>query len=230
MFSLVNPKSNSLAFGKAAYAKAHKMKTILRQLFALSFGIAALTCASVSAQDVKVTAGRPQFDDYPSPKTEGTKSKPFEPGDWTEAELKLNAEMSPEPPSKACDKITVKWYVAVKNPDKAGQILLLTKEVEYVNVPLKKDIYCSVYLSPNSVRRLTGSDRQGKNAVESIGYEIMFNGKKVAEESTKGKPGWWDVPNEKIVRSETVPLLKKSETPFRDLWWDRFAEEAPTKQ
>ena len=34
------------------------------------------------------------------------------------------------------------------------------------------------------------------------------------------------MPSDKISRSETVPLLKKSETPFSAMWWDRFIEES----
>jgi hypothetical protein len=86
-------------------------------------------------------------------------------------------------------------------------------------------VYVSVYLSPVSVKRLTGSDRAGKNAVEAVGYEVLVNGVKVAAESVgKGKTGWWNEASDKISRNESVPLLNKAETPFRAMWWDRYAE------
>jgi hypothetical protein len=109
-------------------------------------------------------------------------------------------------------------------------MMLLTKEIEHVNIPLEQDVYCSVYLSPSSVKRLTGTDRQGKNAVEAVGYEVFYNGTKVAEETDKFKVGWWSVASEKISRNDSVPLLKKSETPFSDMWWDRYAELAPDRK
>jgi hypothetical protein len=158
-----------------------------------------------------------------SPELAGGKQKAFKPKDWLEIETKVRASMAPEPKSKTCDRMTVKWYVAVKNPEKPNSMLLLTRDVEHVNIPLEEDVYVSVYLSPASLKRL-GSERGGKDAVEAVGYEILINGVKVAEDTTKFKPGWWNAASEKISRSDAVPLLNKSETPFSNSWWDRYAE------
>ncbi len=195
-----------------------------------ALAIAALSIGSAFGQAAKVTGAMPEFDDFPSPKFSTGKDKPFSPKDWLEIEVKLKVQLAPEPKSKTCEKITVKWYVAVKDPEKSGSMMLLTKEVDHVNIPLEQDVYCSVYLSPSSVKRLTGTDRQGKNAVEAVGYEVFYNGTKVAEETNKFKVGWWSAASEKISRNDSVPLLKKSETPFSDMWWDRFAELAPDRK
>jgi len=182
---------------------------------------------SALAQAVKVDVEKPTFDDLTSPTDfGGTKSKSFKPKDWLEVEAKLKVAMRPEPPSKTLDRLTVKWYVAVKNPDKAGSFLLLTKDIEHVNIPLNEDIYSSVYLSPSSIKRLTGADKAGKNAVEYVGFEVLVNGEKLAQETSKGQVGWWNTASDKISRSETVPLLGKKDTPFSVMWWDRYAEEA----
>ena len=186
--------------------------------------IAAFSMGSAFGQASRVIGEKPTFDDLPSPQFSGGKEKSFKPKDWLEIEAKLKISLSPEPPSKTCEKITVKWYIAVKNPDKAGTMLLLTKTIEHVNVPLDEDIYCSIYLSPGSLKRLTGSDKGGKTAVEYVGYEVLVNGEKKVEESHKGKPGWWNAASDKISRSESVPLLNKGETPFSNMWWDRYAE------
>ena len=185
---------------------------------------AVMSMGSASGQASKVLGEKPVFDDLPSPQFSGGKEKSFKPKDWLEIETKLKVSLSPEPPSKTCEKLTVKWYIAVKNPDKAGTMLLLTKTVEHVNVPLEEDIYCSVYLSPGSLKHLTGSDKGGKTAVEYVGYEVLVNGEKKVEESNKGKAGWWNAASDKISRSESVPLLNKNETPFSNMWWDRYAE------
>lgn len=190
----------------------------------LSAIIAAVSFSSAFGQAVKVTGDNPEFDDIPSPQFAGVKNKSFKPLNWLEIEAKLNVQMSPEPVSKTCDKLTIKWYVAVKNPEKSGTFLLFSKDIEHVNVPLGQDIYGSVFLSPASLRRITGSDNGGKGAVEYVGYEVLINGEKVAQGTNKGKPGWWNAGGEKISRSEAVPLLNKSETPFRDMWWDRYPE------
>jgi len=192
--------------------------------FAAIAAIAIFSMGSAFGQASKVVGEKPTFDDLPSPQFSGGKEKSFKPKDWLEIEAKLKISLAPEPASKTCEKITVKWYIAVKNPEKAGTLLLLTKTIEHVNVPLEEDIYCSVYLSPGSLKRLTGVDKGGKRAVEYVGYEVLVNGEKKVEESDKLKPGWWNAASDKISRSESVPLLNKNETPFSNMWWDRYAE------
>jgi hypothetical protein len=205
------------------------MNTLLKKSFALaaSVVIAGLSTGSAFAQN-KVASDKPIFDDLQSPEFSGGKQKGFRPKTWLEIETKLKVSMKPEPKTKTCDKVTVKWYVAVKNAEKAGSLLLFTKDVEYVNVPLDEDMWFSVYLSPASIKRLTGFDRAAKNAVDAVGYEVYIDGDKVAEETTKWKPQWWNADPSKssveISRSDVVPLLIKAQTPFSNMWWDRYAE------
>jgi hypothetical protein len=204
------------------------MNDLLRKSLSLTASaiIAGLSIGSAFGQAAKVAGEKPTFDDLPSPEFSGGKQKSFKPKDWLEIEAKLKISLSPEPKSKTCEKLTVKWYIAVKNPEKSGTFLLLTKDIEHVNAPLDEDIYCSVYLSPASIKRLTGSDKGGKNAVQYVGYEVLINGEKVVAETDKGKVGWWNAATDKISRSDSVPLLNKSETPFSTMWWDRYAEVA----
>ncbi len=208
------------------------MNALLRNTFSVAaFALAtAVTTGHAAAQAVKVVAEKPTNDDLPSPQFQGGKDKSFKPKDWLEVETKLKVQLAPAPASKTLDKLTVKWYIAVKNPDKPGTFFLLTKDVDHVNVPLDEDIYVSAYLSPASIKRITGSDKGGKQALEYVGFEILVNGEKAAAETDKGKVGWWATASEKISRSDTVPLLSKAETPFRDMWWDRYAEVAVEKR
>lgn len=176
------------------------------------------------AQSYKAEPSKPTFDDLSSPDFNVGKQKDFKPKDWLEIEASFKLMMSPEPPSKTAERVMVKWYVAVEHPDKPGAYLLLTKEITHVNVPLNEDIFSSVYLSPASIKRLTGKDRAGKSVVNLVGYEVLINGEKVAQETSSSKAGWWNTASDKISRSETVPLLHKMETPFANMWWDRYAE------
>ena len=202
------------------------MNALFRKSFSITASvlIAALSVGSALGQAAKVVGEKATFDDLPSPEFGGGKQKSFKPKDWVEIEAKLKISLSPEPKSKTCERLTVKWYVLVKNPEKSGSMLLLTKSVEHVNAPLEEDVYCSIYMSPASIKRLTGSDKGGKNAVEAVGYEVLINGEKVAAETSKFKVGWWNAASDKISRSDTVPLLNKAETPFSNMWWDRYAE------
>ena len=209
------------------------MTAFFHKIIVVTASAAALLAFSgtASAQKVSVTPEKPTFDDLPSPTDfGGTKSKSFKQKEWLEVEAKLRVQMSPAPKSNTAERLTVKWYVAVKNPDRAGTFLLLTKDVEHVNVPLDEDIYISAYLSPASIKRLTGTDKAGRNAVEYVGYEVLVNGEKVAQETSKSPMGWWASASDKISRSETVPLLTKKDTPFSVMWWDRYAEIAPERR
>jgi len=198
-------------------------------LFAAAVAVASLSPTTAFGQAAKVTGQKPSFDNLPSPEFAGGKQKAFKPKDWLEVEAKINVDLRPEPRSKTAETMTVKWYVAVKNPEKAGTFLLLTKDVEHVNVPLGEDVISSVYLSPASLRRLTGSDRAGKNAVEYVGYEVLIDGKVQAAETDKGNAGWWNSASDKISRNASVPLLSKNETPFANHWWDAYAEIKPER-
>jgi hypothetical protein len=181
-----------------------------------------------NAQSYKVEGEKPDFEDIVSPDLGGSKNG-FKPKEWLEIEAKIKVDMSPLPRSKTADRILVKWYVAVENPDKQGTYLLLTKDITHVNIPLGEDVFSSVYLSPSSVRRLTGGDRAGKSLVYAVGYEVLVNGVKVAAETSNLKVDWWNSASDKISRSETVPLLDKSESAFAHMWWDRYAEISKEK-
>lgn len=192
-------------------------------------GLVSVLClGAATAQQSKVTAGPPTFDDLQSPEFSGGKQKSFKPRNWLEVEAPITVQLAPEPPSKMAERITIKWYVAIKNPEKSGTYLLLTREVEHVNVPLNEEVFVSIYLSPSSLRRITGSDRAGKRAVEMVGYEVFVNGEKKDHATNKGKAGWWEVPSDRIASSTTVQLLNKSETPFSSMWWDRYVEVLPS--
>ena len=197
----------------------------LTSLFLASVAVLSISFHTVAnAQSYKAEPSKPTFDNLTSPDFNVGKAKKFKPKDWLEIEASLKIQMAPEPLSKTAERITVKWYVAVQHPEKKGAFLLLTKDITHVNVPLNEEIFSSVYLSPASIMRLTGKDRAGKGVVEMVGYEVIANGLKVAEETTKGKPGWWNSTSDKLSRSDTVPLLNKIETPFANMWWDRYAE------
>jgi hypothetical protein len=198
-----------------------KIQRVLKS-FVLCASLALTTNAF--AQASKVMAEKPTFDDLPSPEFSGGKQKPFKPKDWLEVETKFNVQLKPEPKSKTAAEVMVKWYVAVKNPEKSGAFFLLTKNITHINVPLGEDIFSSVYLSPASIMRLTGSAKGGKNAVEFVGYEVLVNGEVKAADTNKGEVGWWKSSSEKLSASDTVPLLAKYETPFAVMWWDRYAE------
>lgn len=213
------------------------MKSILLKSSFVASAVAVLmgTTSTLSAQAVKVTAEVPTFADLQSPEFGGTtgREKSFKPKNWLEMEGKARIEIKPEPASKMAEQVLVKWYVAIKNPDGKGT-LLLSRDVTHVNVPLGQDIYFSVYLTPASIQRITGSDRAGKGAVSIVGYEVIVNGEQAATATTRAPSGlpdeWWTFQSPLLSRSETVPLLSKPESAFANMWWDRYAEVLPERR
>jgi len=183
---------------------------------------------SAHAQQYKVTADVPKFDSLLSPQL-GDAKRGFTPKEWLEVEARLMVQMSPEPKSQTCDGITVRWYVAVANPEEKGTFLLFTREVKHVNIPTDEEIYVSTYLSPASIRRILGAARNPQKAVEVCSFEVLINGEFQAYSSSNArfKQGWWEQGGAKLIRSEVVPMLDKSQTPFSIMWWDRYAEVAP---
>lgn len=199
------------------------MKSILHRPLLVA-ACSLLVINSVMAQAAKVEfTNQLQFEPLQSPQMENNK-KTFKPKEWLEIEAQIKVQLAPEPKSKTCDALSIKWYVALKNPDKPGSMLIATKEVQHVNIPTNEEIVCSVYLSPASLRKLNGGDGGGKNAVESVGCEVFVNGEKKVEHSSKGKAGWWNSTSDKLSITTAIPLLSKPETPFASLWWDRYAE------
>lgn len=188
----------------------------------LGFGLFA---TSAFSQTVRVTADKPAFEDLPSPEFGGnTGEKRWQPKDWLECEVKLKVEARPEPKDGFVDQLSIRWFVAVEDPASPGKsFFLLEKDVTYLNIPLDEDLYAAVYLSPSVIRRLTGGERAGKNAVWGVAGEVTFNGQKVAEFSSKSEKEWWKSPA--LSRTDKFPLMSKTETPFKTLWFDRFLQE-----
>ena len=81
------------------------MNALLRT-FISSIAFAVITTGSASGQAAKVTAEKPAFDDIQSPEFTGGKQKGFKPKDWLEIETKIKVQLSPEPKSKTCDRLT----------------------------------------------------------------------------------------------------------------------------
>ena len=174
---------------------------------------------------VSIEIDDPTFEALQSPDVNIRNSKSWSPKDWLEVEVEFEVDKVAPADALFVDNLTVKWYVAVENPQVKGKFLLLEKVVEHVNIPVKEKLFTSVYLSPSSINRLTGGGRAGERTVKYVGGEILFNGKRVVAFSSEGKvrdTPWWQSPS--LSRSDKIPLMSKDETPFNIFWWDRYAE------
>lgn len=191
--------------------------------FAGSVAALALLAAPAHGQG-KADVGNLSFDDIPSPEFSGAKNKSFRPKDWLEVEagIKIPATSADQKRAGFINQVTVKWYVAMDNPDGKG-FIKLSKTINHINVPIDEEVFTSVYLSPSALKRLTGKDKAGKSAVKAVGIEVLVDGVKVGESAEKQKAGWWNS-GSLSDQSDKFPLLNKNETPFAPMWWDRYAE------
>lgn len=173
-----------------------------------------------------VEVGKVEFDNIPSPQVDSGKNKNFKPKDWLqfEAGIKVSAFNEEQKKSGFIDQVLVKWSVALKNPDGKG-FILLTKDVQHINVPIDEEVFSTVFLSPNTLKRVTGSDTAGRSSVDRVLVEVLLNGRTMGAQSSKGKPDWVQRGAGSLSdQSRRFPLLNKNETPFSMLWWDRYAE------
>ncbi|HEX5791487.1 MAG TPA: Amuc_1102 family pilus-like protein [Luteolibacter sp.] len=196
-------------------------------------------CAAFGQAAYEVTAEKPVCESLPSPEY-GAGKKKFDPKMWLALEAKIKVEpskASSPPKGNTCERLKVRWYLLVdKLPEgqsSANGRLLFTKEIEHVNIPLNEEVHCSVYLSPASLHRLTGQNlRDASKAAVQWGYEVEIDGK-ILRGASDGQlkltqADWWNIQSNLVERSTLIELLDKSKTPFNPLWWDRYAEIAPS--
>lgn len=169
----------------------------------------------------KAEVDKISFDSLPSPDISSAKAKNFKAKEWLEVEAKVRLQAAPVPESGFLDKITVKWYIAAENVG-GKATALLTKEVSYVNVPVNEEFFVSVYLSPASVKRITGADRASARTLKAVAMQILYNGKEIGTQSSSGPDNWWN--NPVLGQMSGVQVLNKNETPFKAFWWDRYGE------
>jgi hypothetical protein len=204
----------------------HRLRPLRRSaLAAITVAAAAFAGLATPAHaQGKAEVSNLTFDDIPSPEFQGVKNKSFKPKDWLEIEasMKIPATNADQKRAGYLNQVTVKWYIAVKNPDGKG-VIKLTKTINHINVAVDEEVYSSVYLSPANIKRLTGRDKAGKSALEAAGLEVLVDGVKVGEAAVKQKEGWWNA-GSLSDQSDKFPLLNKDETPFAAAWWDRYAE------
>ena len=129
------------------------------------------------------------------------------------------------PKDEYLDSVDVKWWVVVKGQDR--KTYLMEKSVTHVNIPVDEEVVASVYLSPNALRRITGNSSASKSDLEAVGGEVHYAGEMVGFFSHGKRDGWWRKDLGSVERTAKFPLLDKNETPFKFLWYDRYAEIAP---
>ena len=178
------------------------------------------------SKDARFDVGDPSFEELQSPVISEGNGKRFAPKDWLEIEVEVKVgRLKEEPKDGYLDEFKVNWHVVVKGQDRKNY--WIKKTVTHVNLSREDSVFVSIYLSPNTLRRITGKDRASKSDLEAIGGEIEYRGKMVGSFSHGEKDGWWTKTLKSVEVTQKFPLLNKTQTPFAPLWYDRYAEVKP---
>jgi hypothetical protein len=138
------------------------------------------------------------------------------PGDWLVVEVEFDIGADAE-------TVSVKYFITLRGEmQQAGQYL--TGEVTHINVFEGRGKFSSIYIAPNTVKRFNGGDDFQSNDIFNVGVEISVNGRPAAVGSVErgGNERWW---------LEGAPIsgqtLRKDQTPFAPLYWDRYEQIQP---
>lgn len=206
-------------------SKQRFLKSILPLVCSLGLSGAAFGQLELS-KDARFKVDDPQFIELQSPDIADGNAKKFRPKDWLEVEVRLEVDkLRDEPEDKYLDQIKVNWHVVVKGQDRKKY--KISRTVTHVNIPTDEAVYVSIYLSPNTLKRITGNARASKSDLEAIGGEIELNGAMVGFFNHGADDGWWRKPLKGVEATSKFPLFDKTQTPFAPLWYDRYAEVLP---
>lgn len=167
-----------------------------------SFLAAAQAQVAVGPNDVVIDKILPSVVKTPEYSISGT-TKRSRNLDWLEIEVEYTTK--PE----MIDELTFNFVILL-----AGK-LLESGEVTYVNIPKGREHFGVVYVSPRTLDRVTGGKPLTAATIENIKVDITRQGQLLSTKSLKPTP----LPN--VARVANL-VLKKPDTPFAPLFWDRY--------
>jgi len=192
-----------------------KAFTAIAVLGIASFSASAQPAVPLKPGDIKITKVTANILQTPQFNVSGDSKRVPSPASWVEIETELDvaAEFVPE--------ITLNYYVAI---NVSQTQVALTGTVTHVNITKGRGKYCSIYISPQSLFVLMQGRTPAVSNVDQVTVQITSQGVPIAEGQLNSSPpsGWWST-----MRQQAGFLLKKTETPFAPLWWDRYEAIKP---
>jgi hypothetical protein len=192
------------------------MKNSLLLAFVSAYAaLSVFTTSSASAQDqVKVDVEDITIEIIKTPEygTSETKKLPRK-REWVEIEVIFKPEGRTE--TGMIDKLEFSYFIML-----GDEKTMLYEKINHVNMILDESTGSVVYIAPTTVYSLFGREASASKAVAAVAVEIRYNGALVGGDATlKPETRWWQT------KTQTPGLLlKKSETPYAPLWWDRYAD------
>ena len=138
--------------------------------------------------------------------------------EWLEIDVKFEIE-GRSTSNDYLDQVSFKYYIVLDDKAKT----MITATVDHVNVPMNEEVWSSVYIAPSTIEKMMGKGNVSRSTVAGWAIEILHNGEVKGGDASKDKSSkWW-----RSRQGTAGALLSKANTPFRYLWWDRYAEEKP---
>ena len=139
---------------------------------------------------------------------------------WLEVEVQFQAKMAGK--DDYIDDLQFDYFVYFDVPARDGKRNLYTCTVNHINTPKDEEMFSAVYVSPTSLGKIFGKDKNINPNDVWVAVEIKANGALVGGDATKdAAKKWW---NSQVITRVTDVLLNKGQTPFAPLWWDRYPE------
>lgn len=187
------------------------MKTPALFLLAIAaFGLHAFAQAPVGPGSVKLGKVQPAVVKTPEFNLSSGPTKRSKNADWLEVEIEYETKMD-------IDELTFKYTLQIEGK-------LLDGEVSYVAVAKDREHYAVMYVSPKAIKQLTGGKALTAGSIENAWVEVTRQGQKLDPLTASFKPG---VP--KNVAHVTGFVLRKDQTPFAPLFYDRYEEIKPAR-
>lgn len=140
---------------------------------------------------------------------------------WIEVEVEFKADQKGgDPNNEFIDELEFKYFITV-TPKNAKDRKVYTLTINHGPILKGETSYSVAYISPNNIAKIVGKEKVPGKADVDVAVEIRHQGQLIGGDSTKSPSSkWWN----SMSQAEGM-VMKKSETPFAPLWWDRYAEE-----
>ena len=136
--------------------------------------------------------------------------------EWLEIEVEFETKSNSS--IEIVPEVLIKFYIAVKG---ASGPQILTDQFRLANIVDDEETFSAVYVSPAMLAQISGEiDKFKSSDVVAQGVEILFNGVRVAVDSSSGGP-FWEGGQYPLVTGKISPREK---TPFGLLWIDRYPQ------
>lgn len=182
------------------------MKTPVLSILAITaLGLSAFAQAPVGPGAVKLGKVQPAVVKTPEFNLTSGPTKRSKNADWLEVEVEYETKVD-------IDELTFKYTLQIEGK-------LLDGEVTYVAVAKDKEHYAVMYVSPKAIKQLTGGKALTAGSIENVWVEVTRQGQKLDPQTAAFKPG-----APKNVAHVAGFVLRKDQTPFAPLFYDRYEE------